>query len=96
MPVRAVKITLYAVTSHSLKDKRQILRSLIDKIKHRFNVSIAELEDMDIHQKLVIGIASISNSGHQASKVLDEVVNFVELHADAEIVDVEELPDSGV
>jgi len=91
--VQAVKITLYAPQAHSLKDKRQILRSLTDQVKHRFNVSIAELEDMDLHQKLVIGIACISNSGQQVSRSLDEVVHYIELHADAEIVDVEQIAD---
>jgi uncharacterized protein YlxP (DUF503 family) len=42
MMVRAVKITLYAPAARSLKDKRQILRSLIEKTKHKFNVAIAE------------------------------------------------------
>ena len=95
MPVRASKITLYAASSQSLKDKRQILRSLIDQIKHRFNVSIAEIEDMDLHQKLVIGIACISNTGYQAQKMLHEVERFVELHADAEVVGIEDLTDPG-
>lgn len=93
MPVCAARITLYAASSHSLKDKRQILRSLIDKIKHRFNVSIAELEDMDIHQRLVIGVACISNSDHQARRVLDEVIRFIEDHAEAEVVNIEDLQD---
>ena len=91
--VQAIRVTLYAPQAHSLKDKRQILRSLTDQVKHRFNVSIAEIEDMDLHQKLVIGIACISNSGQQAGRALDEVVRYIESHAEAEVVEIELIAD---
>jgi uncharacterized protein len=91
VPVRAIQITLYASFSHSLKDKRQILRSLIDRIRHRFNVSIAETDAMDLHQKLVLGIACISNSDSHAGATIDAVVRFIENFADDEGIDIIEI-----
>ena len=94
MAICAVEITLFAAGSRSLKDKRQILRSLLDKVKHRYNVSISEMDAMDLHQKLVIGVACISNSDSHARAVIDEVIRFVENNADAEVIGVVEINDS--
>ena len=93
MAIRAVEITLFAAGAQSLKDKRQILRSILDKVKHRYNVSIAEMEAMDLHQKLVIGVACISNSDSHARAVIEEVIRFIENNPDAEVINITEISD---
>lgn len=89
MITHAAVITLMAHEAHSLKDKRRIVKSLIDQVRHRFNVSIAEVDAQDYHQKIVIGIACVSNSDRVARSILDTVVHWIEDHSEADIVSVE-------
>jgi len=85
----SAKLTFFISHSSSLKDKRQICRSLIDKAKHKFNASIAEVDTQDAHQTLTIGIAIVSGSATHAKKSLDEVIRFMEGRTDAELNEVE-------
>lgn len=87
MIVSSLKIRLYAPGCHSLKDKRMIVKSLIQKTRNKFNVSIAEIEDQDYYQTIVIGAACVSSSRVQANAVMDEVMRFIEVNTDAEITD---------
>ena len=74
----------------SLKGKRQVSKSIIERTKNRFNVSIAEVEDQDIWQTLTLGVSCVSNSAPHANEILSKVVNFIENNKfDAEMVDYE-------
>jgi uncharacterized protein YlxP (DUF503 family) len=74
----------------SLKGKRQVSRSVIERVKNKFNVSIAEVEDQDLWQSLTLGISCVSNSAPHANEILSKVVNFIENNRfDAELVDYE-------
>ncbi len=86
MKIAALKIKLYAPWVHSLKEKRMIVKSLLSKIRNKFQVSAAEVEDQDIHQSIVIGVAVIVPHSAQADRLMDEVVRFVERNTEAEIV----------
>jgi len=86
----SAKLTFYIPHSDSLKDKRQVRRSLIEKTRHKFNVSIAETEAQDILQTLIIGVAVVSGDPKHREKSLDEVIRFMENNADAELMGVEE------
>ena len=88
MYIRSAKLTFYIPHSTSLKDKRQICRSLIDKARQRFNVSIAEVDTQDLHQTLTIGISVVSGDAAHAQNSLDEIIRFMERHADAEMTEV--------
>ena len=77
------RIVLYAEWVHSLKEKRMVVKSLIDKVKHRFNVSIAEIESLDLHQSIVIGIACVSNSTRHANSSIQNVMDYIEQNTDA-------------
>jgi hypothetical protein len=59
MPVAVLRIDLHLPYARSLKDKRMALRSLRDRLRKRFNVSVSELEHQDLWQRATIGIASI-------------------------------------
>lgn len=88
MFVGTVKIKLYAPWVHSLKEKRMIVKSLIAKLRNQLNVSVIELEEQDVHQTIVIGVACITGSASYADRSMEEVISFVENHTEAEIVEV--------
>ena len=77
MIVGVVRVDIHFPEANSLKAKRKILLSIKDKIKNKFNVSVAELEDNDKWQRGVIGIAVISNDQKHANAVLSNVMNLI-------------------
>lgn len=83
-----LKIKLYAPWVHSLKEKRMVVKSLITKLRSKFNVSAAEVEEQDTHQTIVIGIASIAANSSQGDSIIDNILDFVESNTEAEIVSV--------
>jgi uncharacterized protein YlxP (DUF503 family) len=85
----SAKLIFYVAHSTSLKDKRQVCRSLIDKTRQRFNASVAEVDTQDIHQTLTIGVAVVSGNNAHAQHSLDEIIRFMEERADAELTEVE-------
>lgn len=89
MIVKAVEVTLRLHRAFSLKDKRQVLKSLTDQVSRRFNVAIAEVDAQDKHGSIVLGIACVSNSGRHADLVLDRVLRWIEAQIEADIVSVE-------
>ncbi|QGU96592.1 DUF503 family protein [Clostridium bovifaecis] len=89
MIVGTAKIYLYANWVHSLKEKRMVVKSIIGKSKHRFNVSIAEVENQDYHQSIVIGIACVTNTARMANSIIQNVVDFIEENTEAMIENVE-------
>lgn len=89
MIVGICKVSLYAQWVKTLKEKRMIIKSIISKIKNKFNVSISEVECQDIHEKIVIGFTCISNEVSHADSIIDNVLNFIEWNTEAEIIDIE-------
>lgn len=89
MKIAVLKIKLYAPWVHSLKEKRMVVKSLLAKIRNKFHVSAAEVEDQDVHQSIIIGIASIVPHNAQADAMMDEIVHFIEQSTEAEIVEEE-------
>ena len=89
MALFALEVPFYVAHATSLKDKRQVCRSLIDKARQRFNASIAEVDTQDVHQTLTIGVAVVSGDSAHAQHSMDEIIRFMEEHADAELTDVE-------
>lgn len=87
--IAVVTITLRASWAHSLKDKRSIIKSLIAKIQNKFNVSVAETDQQDEHQLLVITVAAIAANHAQGDSVMNNILRFVEEGTEAEIIAVE-------
>lgn len=87
MKIAVLRIRLYAPWVHSLKEKRMVVKSLLAKIRNKFQVSAAEVEDQDIHQSIVIGVAAIVPHKAQADSMMEEIVGFVEQNTEAEIVE---------
>ena len=88
MTVISAKLKINIPHSGSLKDKRQVCRSLIAKAKQKFNASVAEVDTHDLCQTLTLGVAVVSGDGKHAKQMIDEIVRFVEGNTDAELTDV--------
>ena len=90
LTVRSARLTFQIPYAASLKDKRQVKRSIIDRVSRRFNVSIAEVDAQDYHQTLVLGIALVSGDGAHAQDELNTVLRFLSETEDAELMSIEE------
>ena len=86
MIVGLCTLELYLPNGHSLKEKRQILLSLKDRLRDKFNVSVAEVGDHELWQKAVLGIACIANEGVHVNRVLDQAINLVRSMPAVELV----------
>ena len=87
MKIAAMTFKLYAPWVHNLKEKRMIVKSLIAKLQNRFHVSVAEIDEQDTHQIIVIGVAAIVPHNAMAESLMDEISVFVEENCEAEILD---------
>ena len=86
MVVGVSTITLLLHSSHSLKDKRQVLKSVIEKTKNKFNVSVAEVDANDLWQRSIIGIACVSNETVMINKVFEQIKNLVISNHSVELI----------
>ena len=87
MTIAAMTFRLHAPWVHSLKEKRMIVKSLTAQLQNRFHVSVAETDEQDTHQIIVIGIAAIVPHNAMADSLMDEISQFVEQRTDAEIIE---------
>nr|WP_286725211.1 DUF503 domain-containing protein [Pelotomaculum sp. PtaB.Bin117] len=87
MIVGILTVELFIGEVHSLKEKRKVLKSVIDRIKKRFNVSIAEIGEQDIWQRSTLGLSMISNEQAYVHKVFAAVVKFIETQGMLTITD---------
>lgn len=78
MVIGVLEVDLSIEHAESLKDKRMALRSLKDRIRRNFNVSVAEVDDNDIWTRAVVGIAIVTNDQQFANQVLSKIVDYVE------------------
>jgi uncharacterized protein len=86
--VGACVLTLHLPASHSLKDKRQVVRSLSDRLRRQFNVAVSEVEELDAWQTAVLALAVVSNEAAHAHRQLERILECVEeTRLDAELVD---------
>jgi uncharacterized protein YlxP (DUF503 family) len=70
-------IEVHVPESGSLKTKRHSIRSLKDRIRNKFNVSVAEIDDNDLWQKASLAVAAVSNDKSHLNQTLDHVLNMV-------------------
>lgn len=78
MIIGVLTLQLHLGEANSLKDKRRILKSLIERMKNRFNVSVAEVDHQDLWRCATLGISMVSCEQAHVSKVLAAVVKFVD------------------
>jgi uncharacterized protein len=81
MPVGLLTLELQLPEAQSLKDKRQVLRSLKDRLRGHFNVAVAELDFQDVLNTSVVGVVTLSNAEqhveHSLQQVLDEAYRIL-------------------
>ena len=98
MFVGACRVTLHLPASQSLKDKRQVVRSLLARLRNQFEVAAAEVADQDLRQLATIGISYGSGDAQHAEEVLDHAARYIEAtRPDVEIsaLSIEVLPFEG-
>ena len=87
MTVAVMTVRLRAPWVHSLKEKRMIVKSLTVKLQNKFHVSVAEVDEQDTHQLIVIGVAAIVPHNAMADSLMEEISLFVEENCEAEILE---------
>ena len=87
MIIDACTLKLIIYESNSLKDKRNIIKSIIGKIQSRFNVSIAEVDLNDSWQTSIIGFACVTNDTGHANQIISNVLKFIDGDSRIEIID---------
>ena len=73
MPIGLLTLEIYIPDARSLKDKRQVVRSLKDRLRARFNVAVAELDHQDLWQRARVGVVSISGDGKRLQELLQAI-----------------------
>jgi uncharacterized protein YlxP (DUF503 family) len=86
MHVASIRFDLHFPAAHSLKEKRAILKPILEGARRRFAVAAAEVGDQDLWQRASIGIATVSSSARLAEEVLDSVERFVWSFPEAEVL----------
>lgn len=66
-----------------------VVKSLCAKVRNKFNVSIAEVEEQDIHQRVVLGLARVAGENSHADSIIDNVINFIENNTEGDIINIE-------
>jgi hypothetical protein len=80
MNIGVCRIVIRIPENHSLKGKRQIIKSIIGKLQQRYAVSVAEVEDNDLWQLATLGISCVSNHRQHSDTVLNNIVNYIARH----------------
>lgn len=87
MKIGYVSLRFFLRGNNSLKGKRKVIRSIKDRLKNKFNVSVAEVGDQDVWQNIHLGIAAVNADAQYLDGLLKQVVNFIDnLHL-AEMTD---------
>ncbi len=78
MHIGICRLVAHLPNAGNLKAKRQVARSLTQRIRNQFNVAVAEIEDNDLWQRLTLGICCVSNDSAHAHQMLSRVIDFVD------------------
>ena len=88
MNVGVGKVSVRIPENMDLKGKRQVLKSIMGRVRGRFDVAVAEVDDNDMWQAATLGICCISNNKRHSNEVISKVVHFIESSRfDVEILD---------
>lgn len=98
MPIAKLTVEISIPHAQSIKDRRQVVRSIKDKLRHSFNVSVAELDGANLWNRATLGVVALSASGSYLAGQMQEVDKAIHRLADslsAEVLEsyVEDIPD---
>ncbi len=77
MYIGSLKVSLNLQDCHSLKEKRQIIRSVIEKLKHQYNIAISETNHQDLWQLAELGIVTVNSSAQFNGQLLEKIMNYI-------------------
>ena len=89
MLIGTLRVRLLVREARTLKDKRQVVNSIKDRLRNGFNVSVAEVDELDHRQLAVLGMAMVSNETQHLRKALSQIVEALRAHPVAQLVDYE-------
>jgi len=95
MTIGVARVTLHLESSYSLKDKRQVVRSITKRVRNQFNVSIAEVEDLDDARMATLALTCVSNSAPHVDEMMANVIDFIERNVEMGVlgeIDTELIP----
>ena len=78
MVIGICHLELFLHDNFSLKGKRQVLQSIVQRVRRRFNISISEVDAQDLWQRAVLGICAVGNDRQRVNSTLDQVITFIE------------------
>jgi uncharacterized protein YlxP (DUF503 family) len=87
MFVGVLRLTFHIGGARSLKDKRRVVQKIRDRIRSRFEVSVAEVEAQDLHQRAVFGVSVVSSDAGVCDSVLEQVARVAQAVGDAVLTD---------
>ena len=87
MHIGVLQVEISIPDAMSLKDKRQVVKSLKDRIAHGHNVSIAEVGALDEHRRSILGLAMVSNDKRYVEGALSKLVDFIRMAPQASLID---------
>lgn len=87
MVVGILKIELHLYDNRSLKGKRKVVKSMVDRVKYKFNAAVAEVGSNDKWQKIELGVSTVGNDRRHVNASLNNILAFLESLYLAEIVD---------
>lgn len=88
MNILLMKITIRSELVNSLKEKRMIVRSISQRLKNKFNISLGEVDNMDNHKLITIGISAICGNNKIADSMKEKILEFVDDNVEGEIIDI--------
>lgn len=89
MIVGVCEATFRAEWVSSLKEKRMVVKSLIERTRHKFNAAVAEVDRQEEHKLFVVGFACVTNEARHADEMLRNILDFMEKNTEAELVSAE-------
>lgn len=89
MHMLGIEVTLHLYTVNSLKEKRRIMRSILDHTRHRYKVSTAEIGYLDNLSRATLGFGLVTNDLQTAETILQKIVNYIDQQSEVEIITVE-------
>lgn len=87
MIVGIMTVELYISGATTLKEKRRVLKSIIDRIRSKYNVSIAEVDNQNLWQRATLGVAAVSNETSHVNQMLNTVIRKITFNGEAELMD---------
>ncbi len=89
MYVGVVELQLRLDGCRSLKEKRQVVRSLVDRLRHQFNASVAETAHQDTWDLAGLGLAVVNSDRRLVERLIEQIIDYAESHTEAELIGIQ-------